>query len=151
MTSKVNQNFPIPGIDQSSRGFRDNFAIIKQELEALQNKNIQVTGAFTSTPISIGYGTGDVVIPITMSITNVPAAGSNLSVQYNNSGNLAGSSMTYDPTSGNVNVAGSMVITGKITPVSIPTVSGSRGGNTALQSLITALATLGLINDSTTV
>lgn len=34
-------------------------------------------------------------------------------------------------------------------PVSKPTVTGSRGGNAALQSLLTQLATLGLITDST--
>jgi hypothetical protein len=36
------------------------------------------------------------------------------------------------------------------TPISKPTVSGSRGGNAALASLCTALANLGLITDSTT-
>lgn len=35
------------------------------------------------------------------------------------------------------------------TPTAKPTVSGSRGGNAALQSLCSALATLGLITDST--
>lgn len=35
------------------------------------------------------------------------------------------------------------------TPVTKPTVSGSRGGNAALASLLTALATLGLITDGT--
>lgn len=35
------------------------------------------------------------------------------------------------------------------TPVSRPTVSGSRGSNAALQSLCSALASLGLITDST--
>jgi hypothetical protein len=34
------------------------------------------------------------------------------------------------------------------TPIAKPTVSGSRGGNAALQSLLTALANLGLITDS---
>ena len=34
--------------------------------------------------------------------------------------------------------------------VTRPTVSGSRGANAALASLLTALATLGLITDSTT-
>jgi hypothetical protein len=37
------------------------------------------------------------------------------------------------------------------TPASKPTVTGSRGGNAALASLLTALATLGLITDGTTV
>lgn len=36
------------------------------------------------------------------------------------------------------------------TPASKPTVTGSRDGNAALASLITALATLGLVTDSTT-
>lgn len=36
-------------------------------------------------------------------------------------------------------------------PVAKPTVSGSRGGNAALASLLTSLASLGLITDSTTV
>ncbi len=35
-------------------------------------------------------------------------------------------------------------------PVSKPTVSGSRGGNAALESLLTALASLGLIVNNTT-
>ena len=35
-------------------------------------------------------------------------------------------------------------------PSSKPAVTGSRGGNAALASLITALATLGLITDNTT-
>lgn len=35
-------------------------------------------------------------------------------------------------------------------PIAKPTVSGSRGGNPALQSLLTAMASLGLITDSTT-
>lgn len=35
-------------------------------------------------------------------------------------------------------------------PVAKPTVTGSRGGNAALQSLLTALSNLGLVTDSTT-
>ena len=35
-------------------------------------------------------------------------------------------------------------------PTAKPTVAGSKGGNAALASLLTALATLGLITDSTT-
>jgi hypothetical protein len=37
-----------------------------------------------------------------------------------------------------------------VTPVSRPTVTGSKGGNAALGSLVSALASLGLIVDSTT-
>jgi hypothetical protein len=36
------------------------------------------------------------------------------------------------------------------TPVSPPSVTGSRGGNAALASLLTALASLGLITNNTT-
>ena len=36
------------------------------------------------------------------------------------------------------------------TPITKPTVTGSKGGNVALASLITALANLGLLTDSTT-
>jgi hypothetical protein len=39
---------------------------------------------------------------------------------------------------------------GTAPPASAPTISGSRGGNAALASLITALAATGLIIDGTT-
>jgi hypothetical protein len=39
---------------------------------------------------------------------------------------------------------------GKIVPSTVPAVTGSRGGNAALASLLTALAGLGLITDKTT-
>lgn len=39
---------------------------------------------------------------------------------------------------------------GSITPASVPSVTGSRGGNAALASLLSALETLGLITDNTT-
>ena len=49
---------------------------------------------------------------------------------------------TLDSTAGNVGFYGT-------SPQAKPTVTGSRGGNAALASLLTALATLGLITDST--
>ena len=52
--SNVNPNFPIPGVDQSSRGFRDNFSIIKTELDNLQNTQIQIVGQVTSNVVTIG-------------------------------------------------------------------------------------------------
>ena len=94
--SRVNPNFPIPGIDQSSRGFRDNFAIIKREIEQIQGKHIQLTGALVSDPVEIGNGTGDVVIPVNVNLANVQAAGGNLSVQYNFNNRITGSEMYYD-------------------------------------------------------
>lgn len=94
--SKVNANFPIPGVDQSSRGFRDNFGIIKQEIENLQSKHIQLVGAFISDPIEIGNGQTDIIIPTVVSLANVQAAGSNLSVQYNFNNTITGSEMYYN-------------------------------------------------------
>lgn len=60
--SRVNPNFPLPGIDQSSKGFRDNFSIIKTELESLQNKSIQLTGDVKSSPIDFGAGDSPILI-----------------------------------------------------------------------------------------
>lgn len=89
--SNVNPNYPLPGIDQSTKGFRDNFSTIKTEIENLQSKTIQLSGSLISSPIQIGSGNGTIAIPVTVNIGNTPAAGSNLSVQYNNNGALAGS------------------------------------------------------------
>lgn len=55
----------------------------------------------------------------------------------------------------NVDVAGTLKTTGNVgfygtTPAAKPTVTGSRGGNVALASLLTALAGLGLLTDSST-
>ena len=42
-------------------------------------------------------------------------------------------------------------LVGKVAiPASPPVISGSRGGNAALASLLTALTTLGLVTDNTT-
>ena len=56
VNSRVNPNFPLPGLDQPSKGFRDNFTIIKQEIEALQGKQIQLVGEITSVPTPLGAG-----------------------------------------------------------------------------------------------
>lgn len=56
VNSRVNPNFPLPGLDQPSKGFRDNFTIIKQEIEALQAKQIQLVGEVTSAPVQLGSG-----------------------------------------------------------------------------------------------
>jgi hypothetical protein len=94
--SNVNPNFPIPGVDQSSRGFRDNFAIIKTEIENLQSKNIQMAGSLISEPVQIGNGTNDIIIPVAVSLANIQAAGSNLSVQYNFNNVISGSQIYYN-------------------------------------------------------
>ena len=93
--SRVNPNFPIPGVDQSSRGFRDNFSIIKKEIESLQGKHIQIVGGLISDPIEIGSGDSDVVIPVSVNLTNIQAAGSNCSVQYNLNNQITGSEIYY--------------------------------------------------------
>lgn len=56
---------------------------------------------------------------------------------------------------GGATLSGSLKVVGNsgfnnTAPISKPTVSGSRGGNAALASLLTALASYGLITDSTT-
>jgi hypothetical protein len=94
--SKINPNFPIPGIDQSSKGFRDNFGIIKNEIENLQGKTIQLTGSLISDPVEIGNGSQGIVVPVLVSLSNIQAAGDNLSVQYNNNGIISGSQVFYD-------------------------------------------------------
>ena len=60
--SKVNPNFPIPGIDQSSKGFRDNFATIKTEIENLQSKTITIVGDINGISGTIDSGTSPLVI-----------------------------------------------------------------------------------------
>lgn len=65
---------------------------------------------------------------------------------------FAGASGTADSYSTNVMIEalGNKLAFNGATPVTKPTVTGSRGGNAALASLLTALAQLGLITDSTT-
>jgi hypothetical protein len=87
--SNVNPNYPIPGIDQSSKGFRDNFSTIKVEIENLQSKNIVLQGDATGNAI-IDSGTGDIVINTIVSVSNIAAASPNRSVQFNNGGVLDG-------------------------------------------------------------
>lgn len=102
--SRVNPNFPIPGIDQSSRGFRDNFSTIKTELEAIQGKSITLTGDVSGSAL-IDSGVADVVISCVVVGANAAAGGSNLSIQYNNNGAVDGqASFVYDPATGSVGI-----------------------------------------------
>lgn len=95
--SNVNPNYPIPGIDQSSKGFRDNFSTIKVEIENLQAKNIVLVGDATGNAIIDG-GTGDVTIVTTVTASNVSAASPDRGVQFNNGGYLGAQSyLTWDP------------------------------------------------------
>jgi hypothetical protein len=63
--SNVNPNFPIPGLDQSSKGFRDNFTTIKTELENLQGTQIQLVGSVNSNVAVIGSGTNTIILETT--------------------------------------------------------------------------------------
>lgn len=88
VNSQVNPNFPLPGMDQPSKGFRDNFTIIKQEIEALQGKKIQLTGDISSAPTSLDAGTGVTLILTTskvfrLSFNNANLSGGLLTVNHN--------------------------------------------------------------------
>lgn len=116
--SRVNPNFPIPGIDQSSKGFRDNFSAIKTEIESLQGKNIVLTGDVQAGPVLIDSGNGDVVIDCTVAVANVAAGGANLTIQYNNTGVISGaSSFVFIPSTQRVGI-------GSISPSSTLDVGG---------------------------
>jgi len=94
--SNVNPNYPIPGIDQSSKGFRDNFSTIKVEIENLQGKNIVLQGDATGNAM-IDSGTGQITIQTTVSVANAAAGGSNYSVQFNRNGLIKGDgNLLYD-------------------------------------------------------
>lgn len=58
--------------------------------------------------------------------------------------------VTTDPGAGGVNLLKGIGFFGTSAPTSKPSVTGSRGGNAALASLLTALNACGLITDSTT-
>lgn len=95
--SNVNPNYPIPGIDQSSKGFRDNFSTIKVEIENLQAKNIVLQGDATGNAI-IDSGSGAVIINTTVSAANIAAGGPDRSIQFNSSGVLAGDAfLSWNP------------------------------------------------------
>jgi hypothetical protein len=86
--SRVNPNFPIPGIDQSSKGFRDNFLTIKNEIENLQGKTITLTGDVSGGPVIIDSGTSPVIIPTTglvyrLSFTTANVSAGILTVAHN--------------------------------------------------------------------
>jgi hypothetical protein len=81
-------------------------------------------------------------------ITGSPA----YSVEFRNDAGVTfgiGSTKAVSITSGGTEFFGNVGFN-STAPISKPTVSGSRGGNAALASLLTALANYGLITDSTT-
>ena len=73
--SNINSNYPIPGIDQSSKGFRDNFSIIKKEITDLQSKQLIFTGALAGTQSMIfDSGPGPIIVPGVVNASNLQIA-----------------------------------------------------------------------------
>lgn len=77
--SRVNPNFPIPGIDQGTKGFRDNFNTIKTEIENLQGKTITLIGDVTSSATLIDSGTSGIVIEVTGNVYRESFSSANIS------------------------------------------------------------------------
>lgn len=100
--SDINPNFPLPGIDQSSRGFRDNFSTIKQEIENIQSKQIQLTGDCVSDPILIDSGSGIITVNTQVLFHSLTVSGNQHGMLFNNSGIITSSDVYYD--SANVRV-----------------------------------------------
>lgn len=100
--SNVNPNYPIPGLDQSSKGFRDNFATIKKEIESLQETSIQITGALVSNTYYIG-ASQSIAINTTLDITDISIPAPDNAIQFNKNSKLTGDlNLIFD--SGNISV-----------------------------------------------
>jgi hypothetical protein len=102
VNSNINPNFPLPGIDQSSRGFRDNFSTAKKEIENLQSKQIQLFGDCVSDPVYIDSGSGVISINTQVLFHSLTVSGNQHGMLFNNSGIITSSSVYYD--SANVSV-----------------------------------------------
>jgi len=98
VNSNINPNFPLPGVDQSSRGFRDNFSYAKKEIENLQSKQIQLYGDVVSDPITIDSGSGVVSINTQVLFHSITVSGNQYAVLFNNSGIITTSDIYYNPT-----------------------------------------------------
>jgi hypothetical protein len=78
-------------------------------------------------------------------------AGSNFWIyRYQDGGGPFGAALTISRATGNTAFSGTVGVNGTTPPASKPTVTGSKGANAALASLLTALAAYGLITDSST-
>lgn len=83
-------------------------------------------------------------------------AGANLSInRYTDAGGFLGTAMQIRRDTGETRILEGLRLTGNRhfdggTAIAKPTVTGATGGNVALQNLLTALANLGMITDSTT-
>lgn len=107
--SNVNPNYPIPGLDQSSKGFRDNFATIKHEIENIQGTTIQLTGGVSGGPHEFGSGQGSIVIDTVVDGAYIIIPPPLNAIQYNSSGKLTGDvNLSYDPVSISVGIGTSI-------------------------------------------
>jgi hypothetical protein len=83
-------------------------------------------------------------------------AGSDFQIyRFNDAGSPVGAAVTVTRSSGRLNALFGLAVTGNAgfnntTPIAKPTVTGSKGANAALASLLTALAAYGLVTDSST-
>lgn len=73
VNSNVDITFPIAGQDQDSKGFRDNFAVIKTEIENLQSKFINVTGDVSGSSLIFDQSNTPVTMNLVLSNTGVTA------------------------------------------------------------------------------
>lgn len=152
--SRVNPNFPIPGLDQSSKGFRDNFAIIKKEIEEIQGTTIQLVGGVTSEPFEIG-NTGGVVIQTAINGNIFSIAGPNHALQFNNSGFLAGDNLlVFNSDTCTVGIGTNtpdqffkLDVAGKAKFIESINIDQDNPGGTSYLSLFTTTGNLALINN----
>jgi hypothetical protein len=98
------------------------------------------------TSVSGGVVTGIAILeaPTAGTLPSNPVSTSSL--QYTGAGQSAGSGLTLNLTA---STATGLGFNGA-SPIAKPTITGSKGSNAALASLITALASYGLVTDSTT-
>lgn len=69
-------DFPTPGVDQPSETFRINYKVFQEAIENLQGRTLTITGAASSAPVTIGSGSGNIDIPISLSGSFLPTDGS---------------------------------------------------------------------------
>lgn len=133
-TGSINVNFPIPGVNNSSQGFRDNFAAIKNNLDTagteitdLQNKAI-VKSALNGVPLN-----NDMANTL---LSNALTLGFRQTI-YNLGNNLTGV-VTIDCTNGDVQIGS---VTGNI---SLDFTKWSVSGTQSQVELVLSVANAGI-------
>jgi hypothetical protein len=120
--------------------------------------NIYLNAVQGSNSRNIFFQTGGVSRWVTRAV-NAEAgsnSGSNFDIaRFDDSGTNLGSAMTILRSNGQVTLGAALQVTGAAgfngtAPLAKPAITGSRGGNAAVAALLTALASYGLVTDSTT-